>query len=154
MRVLLRFELDCEPDAAWRAIRSPAVMRRVASPFLAFASLEENGFPDLWGEGPHVMAVRALGLVDLGEQVIDLRHRERRGARIQHDSGLGLTGALTVVTRWEHSMAISATGDGRTLYRDQLRFAAGPATVALWPAYWLFWQWRAHRIRGLASSWR
>ncbi len=26
--------LDCDPDAAWRALRSPAVFREVSSPFM------------------------------------------------------------------------------------------------------------------------
>jgi hypothetical protein len=153
MRVLLKFELDCDPDAAWRAIRSPATMRRTSSPLVAFTSLEESGFPDEWSPGPHVVAVRGLGLVDLGEQVIDIAYRKRGGARIMHDSGLGLTGLLSLVTSWEHSIAISATPEGRTLYRDRLRFRAGPLTLALWPVYWLFWQWRGLGVRALASEW-
>lgn len=154
MRVLLKVELDCAPDAAWRAVRSPAVMREVASPFIGFASLEESGFPQEWPEGPHPVEMKALGIYRLGEQVIDISYLERRGARIVHDSGIGLTGPLTVVTRWEHSIAISPAPGGRTLYRDRLEFSAGPLTLLLWPVYWLFWQWRASGIRRRASTWR
>lgn len=154
MRVLLKFELDCDPDAAWRAIRSPAVMRQVSSPVVGFASLDEGGFPDEWAPGPHPVVVRALGLYRLGEQVIDISFRERHGARVMHDSGIALAGALMVVTRWEHSIAISPAPGGRTLYRDRLVFSAGPATLLLWPLYWAFWQWRGVGIRTLASSWR
>ena len=39
MRVLLKLTLDCTPDAAWRALRSPAVLREVVatSQTVAFA---------------------------------------------------------------------------------------------------------------------
>jgi hypothetical protein len=153
MLVRLKFDIDCDADTAWRAIRSPAVLRAVSSPFIGFSSLEESGFPEQWSEGPHPVELRALGLYTLGEQVIDVSFSERKGARILHDSGLALTGPLSLITRWEHSIAVAPTGDGRTLYRDQLDFSAGLATAAVWPVYWAFWQWRGARIRALASSW-
>jgi hypothetical protein len=53
-------------------------------------------------------------------------------------------------------MAISPdpAGTGKTLYRDQLIFSAGPATLAAWPALWSFWQWRMQQLKRLAPSWR
>ena len=46
MIVMLKVVLDCDPDAAWHALRSPAALREVVSPWLDFASLEPQGFPD------------------------------------------------------------------------------------------------------------
>ena len=154
MRVLLKSVLDCEPDAAWRAIRSPQVMREAAWPLLGFVSLERDGFPDSWPPGPHPAAVLALGAVPVGEQVIDISFSHRAGARIQTDAGRSVSGPMTAVTTWRHSIAIAPAEGGGTLYRDQLVFSAGLATAALWPAYWAFWQWRMLRIRQLAPSWR
>jgi hypothetical protein len=152
MRVLLKAVLDCEPDAAWRAVRSPAVMREVAWPFLGFSSLDGE-FPERWTPGPHPVAVNALGLVPVGEQVIDISYRRRGDADIQIDSGRGLSGTLELVTAWEHSIAISPASGGGTLYRDRLVVGVGPATLAAWPAYWTFWQWRLARLRRLAPTW-
>jgi hypothetical protein len=39
MTVMLKERLDVRPEAAWRALRSPTVMREVAGPWLGYASL-------------------------------------------------------------------------------------------------------------------
>lgn len=153
MRVLLKFEIDCTPDAAWNALCSPAGLREVSSPLMSFRSLEPQGFPDLWSEGGHPLAVKALGLVPVGEQLIDISFDEKSDARIVRDSGGGLSGPLSLVDYWEHSMAVSPAPGGRTLYRDQLVYSAGLFTVAMWPVLWSFWQWRGAGIRRLAPTW-
>jgi hypothetical protein len=164
MRVLLKFELDCEPDAAWKALRSPAVFREVSAPLMAFESLDEGGFTEQWSNGEHRVAARAFGLVPAGEQLIDISTEERLDrvhgkhstpvpVRIVHDTGRGLTWPLTLTTSWHHRMAVSALPDGRTLYRDELAFSAGAITPLVWVAYWAFWQWRALAIRRLSARW-
>ena len=155
MRILLKLELDCTPDAAWRAIRSPEVLAQVSRPFTAFDSLEAGGFPELWTPGDHRVLVRAFGLLDAGTQIIGISFPRRRdGVRVMRDSGPPLSGPLALITRWQHQLAVSALPDGRTLYRDQLRFSAGLATPLVWIGLWAFWQWRAAGIRRLAPSWR
>jgi hypothetical protein len=155
MRILLRFELDCTPDAAWLALRSPAVFRAVAAPLTTFSSREPDGFPTVWSAGEHPALGRAFGLVPVGEQIIDISTEERAdGVRIVHDDGRGTSGALAAITVWHHSMAVSAIDDERTLYRDQLVFRAGILTLPVWAGLWLFWQWRGLRIRQLAPAWR
>ena len=154
MRILLKLELDCTPDAAWRAIRSPAVLEQVSFPLTAFDSLEQGGFPELWSEGDHRVLVRAFGLADAGTQNLGISFTERPGGvRIMQDSGPPLSGPLTLITRWRHRLAVSGLPDGRTLYRDELAFSAGLATPLVWPALWAFWQWRAAGIRRLAPTW-
>ena len=176
MRVLLKLVLDCPPDAAWKAIRTPAVFRAVSAPLTTFESLEVGGFPEMWGDGEHRVVVRALGLVTIGEQVIDVGVSIRPsaystsgkvstssttgsgstsgGVRIMRDTGRGVTGQLALITKWEHSMAIAEAPGGKTLYRDQLKFEAGAVTPLLWPVYWAFWQWRALGMKRLAKGWR
>jgi hypothetical protein len=155
MRILLKFVLDCDPDAAWGALQSPAVFRAVAAPFTTFRSLEPTGFPVRWSAGPHPVRSRAFGLVDIGEQIIDLSFEERAdGVRLVRDSGGGTAGALAIVTRWRHTMAVAPTADGRTLYRDQLVMGAGALTLPVWVGLWVFWQWRGLRIRRLSRYWR
>lgn len=156
--MLLKDVLDCDPDAAWRAIRSPAVLREVSSPLVAIGSAEAVGFPPVWEEGQHPVELRGLGLIPLGNQLISLgvSTRQDGGVRILRDTGRGISGSLAAVTHWDHSMAIAAdpSGTGKTLYRDQLVFEAGPATLALWPAFWSFWQWRLRQLKRLAPTWR
>ena len=153
MRVLLKLVLDCGPDDAWHAIRSPAELQRVSSPLMAFHSLEPGGFPDEWPEGEHPIRVEAFGL-NIGEQVLAIDYPTAPGGtRIMRDTGYGRRGVFTVVNRWEHRMAISPASGGKTLYRDQLVFDAGRLTPLLWPLYWTFWQWRAFGLRRLAPTW-
>jgi hypothetical protein len=158
MRVLLKLELSCDPDAAWLAIRSPRVFRAVAAPLTSFESLEDGGFPEVWPDGEHRVRVTAIGGVPLGEQVVNVSVREvstssTGEARIFVDTGRGVSGVLSVVTFWEHSMAISPASGGHTLYRDQLKFQAGALTPLLWPVYWAYWQWRGYRLKVLSRGW-
>ena len=158
-RVLLKLELDCGVDAAWRAIRSPLVLREVMHPLLGVWPLDANGFPETWHSGEHAVEVSALTVLTIGEQVIRISYpqqtllRRRDAVRMLRDTGRPSSGPLTLVTTWEHTMAVSPAGVGRTLYRDQLKFSAGILTPLLWPAFWLFWQWRAFRIGRLARRW-
>ncbi len=155
MRVLLKLVLDCAPDAAWLAIRSPRVLGQVSFPLTSFESLEPEGFPDAWEAGDHPVLVKALGIVPMGEQIIGISFPATKpGVRMMRDTGLGVSGALANVTKWRHSLAVAETADGRTLYRDQLEFEAGPLTALLWPVYWAFWQWRGIGMKRLATGWQ
>lgn len=153
--MLLRLTLPCSPDAAWRAVRSPAELQAVYAPLIRFTSRDPGGFPVLWEPGEHRIAVRLLR-VPLGEQVSRLAFDTGRpdGVRIMRDTGHGAGGVLAIVRDWDHRMAIAPAPAGGTLYRDRLRFRAGPLTALLWPGYWLLWQWRALRLRTRSRRWR
>src|SRR4051812_27165668 len=151
MRVLLKLTLDCDPDAAWRALQSPTAFREVAMPWLDFRSDEPGGFPTTWGS-EHRVRVKALGAFTVGTQAIrldTLRSTDPReqATRILHDSGGGTGGALAAIPHLDHRMAIAPDparpGEGgrpRTPYRRQpiLRARAPPpfardAFLAVWP---------------------
>jgi hypothetical protein len=156
MRVQLKMVLDCEPEAAWRAIQSPTVFREASLPLLDFTSLEPSGFPPRWEAGQHPVRIEALG-VPIGSQSIGIEVPDRRhaGVQIMRDNGSGLSGLNTVFDTWDHRMAIAAApGEpGRTLYRDRLVYSAGALTLPIWPSLWALWQWRGARIKALAPSW-
>ncbi|NQX11890.1 hypothetical protein HQQ80_09670 [Microbacteriaceae bacterium VKM Ac-2855] len=155
MRVLLKHVLDTDADAAWRALQSPAVFQEVSAPWIGAASLE-GGFPTRWSLGSHEMALDAFGVLPVGAQAIDLSYRRvpsEPGVRILRDNGGPLSGALRLVTSWDHRMAVSPLPDGRTLFRDQLTFDAGLMNPVVWPTLWALWQWRGSRIRSLAPGW-
>ncbi|CAB4894464.1 MAG: hypothetical protein F2808_03080 [Actinobacteria bacterium] len=155
MFVFLRFTLDTTPDAAWDALTSPAVFRQVSAPLVRVRSREKGGFPERWIDGtPHEVSLRLLGIFPLGHQRIQVSFAERPGGvRMIIDKGAGLTGFLRVMPRWDHRMAVSATDDGRTLYRDRLAVRAGLLTPLVWLSMWAFWQVRASRLKRLASTW-
>lgn len=153
MRILLKFVIDCAPDAAWAAIRTPRGMQQVSAPITSFESLERVGFAPSWSAGEHPVLLRAFDTVPIGEQVISISFHERGDARVMRDNGRGVSGPLALVSKWQHSIAIAPAPGGRTLYRDQLVFEAGALTPLLWLGYWAFWQWRGVRIRQLAPTW-
>ncbi|WP_353807420.1 hypothetical protein [Agromyces sp. SYSU T00194] len=158
MRLLLKLVLDCTPDAAWRALHSPAVLREVVAPWLDFSSLEEGGLPTRWeADGPHRVMSLAFRRFPTGEEVIDLDHPDGlpAGVRMLRDTGGGRSGLFAALDRWDHRMAVSPApdGSGRTLYRDQLLAGGGAIDLVAWYPTWAFWQWRGARLKQLAPTW-
>jgi len=157
MRVMLKLVIDCDPDAAWRALHSPAAVAELYGPLLAMEPLAEA--PTAWESGGDLpVRLSVAGVVPMGSQLISVTDRaltDRTGeVRIFRDSGIPLTGPLASLDVWDHQMAVSAAPGrpGRTLWRDRLVFA-GPTAAALWPVLWSTWQWRGARIRALAPTW-
>jgi hypothetical protein len=159
MRVLLKFVIDCDPDAAWRAVHSPRAVAELYGPLLDLDPLVPGGLPTSWSPGDDVpVQLSALGVVPMGRQLIHMSERVVEGpdgpVRIFRDSGIPLTGPLSSLDVWDHQMAIApAPGDPtKTLWRDRL-VIGGPTALALWPVLWATWQWRGARIRALAPTW-
>ena len=156
MHVGLKLKLDCAPEAAWRALQSPTVMREVAGPWLGYASLEREGFPSTWDAGDHPVTILAAGAVPVGAQRIHITLDRTRhpGVSIVRDDGGGIDGVPVVFRRWYHRMAIARHPEDATatLYRDRLEFDAGLANAAIWPGMWALWQWRGIRLQQLAPS--
>ncbi|WEG09407.1 hypothetical protein PU630_02225 [Microbacterium horticulturae] len=156
MRVFLRFTIDCDVDAAWRALHSPAALAQLDGPFVTMTSLDD--LPTSWTPGDDAIIGLAVGPVPLGTQLIDVSEseREHRGQRVRilRDSGIPLTGPLSTLDVWDHQMAVSPAPDDptRTLWRERL-VIGGRTAPALWPALWTVWQWREARIRALAPTW-
>lgn len=159
MRILLKFVIDCDADAAWRALHSPRAVAEVYGPFMQLDPLTAEGLPTALQAGDDVPVQMSFGgAVPVGRQLIHVSERqvdEPGGVvRILRDSGIPLTGPLAALDVWDHQMAVSpAPGDpARTLWRDRL-VIGGAAAPALWPVLWATWQWRGARIRALAPSW-
>ncbi len=159
MRILLKLVLDCDADAAWRALHSPRAIAELYGPLVDMAPMAAAGLPTRLDPGADVpVALRLAGAVPLGQQLIHISERytrdERGPVRILRDSGIPLTGPLSALDVWDHQMAVSpAPGDdGKTLWRDRL-VIGGAAAPALWPVLWATWQWRGARLRALAPTW-
>lgn len=158
MRVLLRMVIDCDADAAWRALHSPRVLAELYGPFVDVHPVADR-VPTAWEPGDDVSVALKLGSrIPLGHQMIRVSERATTDSngpvRILRDSGRPLTGPLSALTTWDHQMAVSpAPGQpNKTLWRDRL-VIGGAVAPALWPTLWAAWQWRAARIRSLAPTW-
>lgn len=157
MRILLKFVIDCDPDAAWRALHSPAAIAEVYGPLLAMRPLVDP--PTSFGARDDLpVQLTVAGRVPMGRQLISVSERETTDGhgrvRVFRDSGIPLTGPLASLDVWDHQMAVSAApGEpGKTLWRDRL-VIGGPMAPLLWPTLWSAWQWRGARIRALAPTW-
>jgi hypothetical protein len=158
MRILLKLVIDCDAEAAWRALHSPRAVAELYGPVLAMTPLDD-ALPTSWESGAEADVQLSLaGAVPLGRQMIHASDRfteDVNGAvRIFRDSGRPLSGPLAALKIWDHQMAISpAPGDPtKTLWRDRL-VIGGAVAPAMWPMLWATWQWRAARIRALAPTW-
>lgn len=153
---MLKERLDARPEAVWRALQSPTVMREVAGPWLGYASKEAGGFPDRWEPGDHPVRLLAAGVVPMGDQDISITLDTARheGVRIVRDDGRGVDGVPGLIRSWYHRMAVAPHPEDpdATLYRDRLEFDAGPLTPALWAGLWPLWQWRGLRLKQLAAG--
>jgi hypothetical protein len=159
VRILLKFVIDCDVDAAWRALHSPRAVAELYGPLLHVQPLLDAEFPSSWEPGADAGVQLSLGgLVPMGRQLISVSDREVTDEHgevwIFRDSGMPLTGPLAGLDVWDHQMAVSsAPGDpSRTLWRDRLVIRGGIAPL-LWPALWATWQWREARVKALAPSW-
>ncbi|WP_100809882.1 MULTISPECIES: hypothetical protein [unclassified Microbacterium] len=159
MRILLKLVIDCDADAAWRALHSPRAVAELYGSLVRLESAETGGLPTRWEPGTDaVVDMSFAGIVPMGRQLIhasDRITRDSRGeVRIFRDSGIPLTGPLASLDVWDHQLAVApAPGDpSRTLWRERLTIG-GPTAPLLWPGLWAAWQWRAQRIRSLAPSW-
>lgn len=159
MRIMLKLVLNCDADAAWRALHSPRAVAELYGPIVQLAPLESGGLPSRLDPGADVpVELRLAGVVPLGRQLIHVSERHERDGfgpvRILRDSGIPLTGPLAALDVWDHQMAVSpAPGDPtKTLWRDRL-VIGGAAAPALWPLMWATWQWRGARLRALAPTW-
>ncbi|MFG6402778.1 hypothetical protein [Microbacterium sp. P04] len=158
MRILLKFVIDCDADAAWRALHSPAAVAELYGPLMRMEPLAE--LPPTFAPGTDApVELSVAGIIPMGRQLISVSEKRLTDAsgapvRIFRDSGIPLTGPLASLDVWDHQMAVSpAPGDPtRTLWRDRL-VIGGPTAPLLWPSLWAAWQWRGVRIRALAPTW-
>lgn len=158
MRILLKLELDCTADAAWRALHSPRAVTELYGPLLEMGPMAA-ALPTSFEPGADVpVEIRALGLIPVGQQLIHASDRYTEDTngpvRIFRDSGIPLTGPLAALDVWDHQMAVSPLpGDpSKTLWRDRLTIG-GAAAVPLWPLLWAAWQYRGIRLKALAPTW-
>ncbi|WP_442514532.1 hypothetical protein, partial [Pseudomonas promysalinigenes] len=73
--ILLKFEIDCDPDAAWRALHSPRAVAELYGPLLDVETLEEA--PTSFSSGDDIpVQMRAVGVFPVGRQLISVADRE------------------------------------------------------------------------------
>ncbi len=154
MKFVLRVSLPCTRAEAFDALHDPEVFQRVSRPFLTFRALDPTPFPALYQSGQsYVVGVKVLGFLPLGSQEINPSTSEEGGSLIFRDNGRGLSGPLSLVSIFHHTMTLHPDRE-QTILEDQLEFRAGLLTPFLGLGFRLFWWWRHHQMKRLAPGWR
>lgn len=154
--IRLDFVVDQNLEVVWRGLRSPAAAASIYAPLFRMDPVEPA--PELWESGmATTVSLKLLGVLPLGRSVIKtfLREVEHAGVtvRVLRDGGGPITGPMSLLSGWNHQMAVSPEPDGRTRWRDRLEIS-GPAALLFWPALWLTWQWRRPKIKRSVLTWR
>jgi len=155
MKVSVRTTLPCSIDAAWEALHTPAVFRRVSAPFTTFRTEPGEDLPERFLTGTsYPVTVMAMGLIPIGQQTIYLTDQvDEWSSRTVVDSGRGESGPLAALRNWRHQMSLTAREDGRVDFSDQLTASAGVLTPLAWLGLRVFWWWRLRRLTSLAKTW-
>jgi hypothetical protein len=147
MRVRLTTDLACTPDAAWDWVQRPRLLRHVAWPLVSFVAVEPAAWPERWAPGDYHVRMRIFGVLPMGAQRIRISHPPCAPARCLRDDGQG-----TLARTWDHRITVEAAPDGGTRYTDEVEVKAGVLTPMVWAFAQLFYRWRQHRWRRLASA--
>lgn len=146
--------LPLDIDTAWEMLHAPAVFRHVSAPFTVFRTPVDQALPERFvADTDYLVTVYGGGVVPLGSQIIRLVDTVDSWAKREVvDGGRGVSGMLSVLRNWHHSMSLEAAPDGSTFFRDRLTVNASWLTPVMWLGFGVFWRWRALRLRRLAQK--
>ncbi len=153
VKVTASTTLPVDIDTAWDMLHAPAVFRAVSAPFTIFREKPGHPLPERFSpDTDYTVSVFAGGVVPLGTQIIHLEDsvtswRQRHTV----DVGRGVTGLLSFLQNWQHRMSLEALPNGHTRFNDQLTVDATWLTPFMWPAFSIFWAWRATSLKRLAK---
>ena len=146
--------LPVDIDTAWEMLHTPAVFKQVSAPFTVFRDSPSNPLPDRFApDTDYTVSVFAGGIIPLGTQIIHLEDT-LTSAEHRHtvDVGRGVSGMLSLMKNWRHQMAVQKLPNGHTRFNDQLSVSASWLTPMMWPAFTIFWRWRAMQLRRIARK--
>jgi hypothetical protein len=112
---------------------------------MRFIPADPPQFPERWLEGATLhFRIYLFGIVPLGTHTISLERIDPAAREIQSRESEWL------VRRWDHLVRVCPTGNGQTLYSDEIIIDAGWATFFVWLfAHW-FYRHRQRRWRRVA----
>ena len=139
--------LDAPPQAVWQAIQRLALLEKVSAPILAFRPQGKMPAPLQWGAGDRAtFDLRAFGLIPAGAHtihVVEVDHALRKLVTREQGSAAQV---------WNHTIWVQDTGNGRSLYTDDVDIYAGPLTEAVAAFAYFFYRYRQTRWQQLAPA--
>lgn len=141
MLVRAKTLLDCPVEAAWAEIQKPSLLQEVMAPMASIAPVAGEPFPDRWKAGETVRCRCWVMGIPVGVRSIEFLSVDAANRRIRtHEWD-------PVVRRWDHTIALEPTDDGRTVYTDEVEIDAGALTP-------IVWAWASALYRHRQGRWR
>ncbi len=137
--------LAAPADRVWAELQKPRLLQYVAAGRLRFVPVEPPAFPERWRDGEYRVALRGLGWLPLGEQVISIRISASE--RKLHDHG-----SSPFFRRWDHRISVEPGGPAASRYTDRIEFDAGLLNALLLPLVKSFFRHRQRRWRRLVDN--
>lgn len=140
--------LDVSVERAWAMLQRPQLLDHIAYPLQVFEPVDPPQLPDIWAEGAYKVRCCLLGLIDIGEQWINIEMVETGPNRFKlRDNGRG-----DLATKWDHMITIAPIAPDRCRYTDAVEVEAGWHTPFVAAFAWVFYRYRQNRWRGLVRS--
>ena len=148
MQVDLATQLPCTLAEVIAQVRTPRLLRQVASPLLSFSPLDPAEFPDTWSEGTYWVKLKLFGVLPIGRQAIVTTYPQTENAQafMLRDNGYS-----PLINKWDHLITAQEVSGG-TLYRDRVTIDAGILTPFVWLFARLFYAHRQRRWAVLAAN--
>ncbi|MEM6702780.1 MAG: hypothetical protein AAF690_08760 [Acidobacteriota bacterium] len=148
MKISLETTLACSFHDAAEALRRPALFLHIAAPLVSFRPTRGTSVPEFWVEGTYWFAMRAFGLLPIGEQAIVIEIPASDDPEVLRLRDRGHSRMLPV---WDHRITLRRR-DGELRYRDDIELDAGWLTPLVGLSVRIFFQHRQRRWRRLAAS--
>lgn len=147
MQIDLATLLPCSLEEVVAQVRTPRLLRHVASPLLSFSPLAPAEFPDIWSEGTYWVTLKLFGVLPIGRQAIVISYPQAESAEtfMLRDNGYS-----PLISKWDH-LITAQEASGGTLYRDQVTIEAGVLSPFVWLYARLFYAHRQRRWATLAT---
>ncbi len=147
MKFSIQLTLKSAPDLVFNYLKNPSVFTEVSAPFLTFVPVQPKQFPNRYKSGGcYVVKVCFLRFFVVGQQEINPVFEETEAGKIFRDSGKGLSGALSLVSKFEHQMTLTDDPEKNTVLLDELEFRGGLLTPLIGIFFFVFWKWRHFKL--------
>jgi hypothetical protein len=151
MQIERSIVLPCSAERCFSEVQTPRLLLYVARPVLRFVPLESTSFPERWEQREYVVAVRLLGVVPIGKQLVNISGRDRSSEKGRFYVELRDNGRGTLMSKWDHLITIEARPEG-CRYTDRVEIQAGFLTPFVWLFAWFFYRHRQNRWRRLVAN--
>lgn len=125
------------------AMKSPAMMQKVAWPLVIFKPEDPSVFPAQWQDrSNYKMNMFLLGFLPMGWQKLEIssEHNADQNTYVLKDAGPGWA-----VKWWDHKVTLKAVSENSTHYEEELTLTTGLLGPIVWFGMALLFLWRKYR---------